>query len=256
MAGQASHGISAGAAAAAAATAVDPETAQQAANDAQSEAADAIKEAIIVVACRLPDATSVLRQAFVLLTDPGSKSHDAATALRLVSALRERLEATTCTLQVLRAVKAVERALRDVTVLRCRCFAPPGDRAAFLAIVGEAFGGTLDSKEESAICLSYKRRMSLAPDAFPSKNSSRSRPRRPRRRNSPVRQGAAAAAAVAAVTAPAPGLAVCPPSAATPQTNDKDYRLWGASGSSSSGMGLCPYTLFDVPGPSVSSWYQ
>ena len=53
------------------------------------------------------------------------------------------------------AVRAAERAVRDVVVLRCRHQAQPTDRSAFLAAAVEAFGGPLGPELKSVLLLAH-----------------------------------------------------------------------------------------------------
>ena len=67
------------------------------------------------------------------LKAPRAKS--AASALIAIGDVAQR-----CDRAALGAVKAAERAVRDVVVLRCRSRAGPWDQSAFIANAAEAFG--------------------------------------------------------------------------------------------------------------------
>ena len=82
---------------------------------------------------------SALGEARRLLDAPGAKS--AAVALMTISAA-----AKNCEQEVSRAIKAAERAVIDVVVLRCCSRVQPGDRSAFLEAAEEAFGRLLDGE--------------------------------------------------------------------------------------------------------------
>ena len=250
--------------------AVSIEERQRDAQDAALEAEEALDDAI-AMARVLDDAIAKkLREAQEKLR--GGRMHDAAAALRLVTAAPPSpgLKA---------AMARVGNLLRDVVVLRCRCHAPPGDREAFLIVVREAFGGTMETQEIASVLLACRKRMGLLPDAFRSKNQEaharRGRARQRRRRNSPQRAGAAAAAMVADeqpmwVTALAgqddPMYLVArgqqqesPQQQASGATSSSSgaassgpalYSLFG--GAPSSGVGLNPWTCLGIADPSSS----
>ena len=85
---------------------------------------------------------------------------DLAAALKTVVTLAETSP----------VVKPVERAVRDLFVIRCRSIAPPCDRTAFLQVAKEALGGSMGQHEESLILLSYRKRCAAFLGSFHSKN--------------------------------------------------------------------------------------
>ena len=84
------------------------------------------------------------------------------------------------------AVKAAERAVRDVVVMRCRLQAAPGDRGAFLEAAEEAFGRPLDRELRAVLLLAYHKVAKGKIDTFPSNSQlatarrGRPKPRRQR----------------------------------------------------------------------------
>ena len=64
------------------------------------------------------------------------------------------------------AVKAAQRAVRDMLVVRLRAQARPGDRKAFLEAAAEAFGYTLDHEAKNLLLLSYSKIFKQEPDSF------------------------------------------------------------------------------------------
>ena len=63
-----------------------------------------------------------------------------------------------CDQDALGAVKAAERAARDVVVLRCRSQADPGNREEFLLAAEEAFGRRvwgLDKERQACLKLAH-----------------------------------------------------------------------------------------------------
>ena len=90
-------------------------------------------------------------------------------------------------------IKAAERALRDVVVLRCSSQAAPGDRNAFLEAAAEAFGRTLDREVRAVLLLSYHKVFKGSNNAFLSNSArrGRTRPRRQRAANGDAAAGPA-----------------------------------------------------------------
>ena len=67
------------------------------------------------------------------------------------------------------AVKAAERAVRDVVVWRCLCRVNPRDRKEFLAALQAAFGvNELDTDLQAQLLLSHRKIASSVIDSFPS----------------------------------------------------------------------------------------
>ena len=92
-----------------------------------------------------------LREALRLLEAPSAKS--AASALILIGDVSR-----SCDQDALGAVKAAERAARDVVVLRCRSQADPGNREEFLLAAEEAFGRRVwgrDTERQACLKLAY-----------------------------------------------------------------------------------------------------
>ena len=120
-----------------------------------------------------------LGEARRLLDSPGAQS--AAVALTTVTAA-----AADCAPEAIGAIKAAERAVRDVVVLRL-ARAQPGDRGAFLETAEEAFGGPLDEERKAVLLLAYHKMARNKPDTFLSNNQlatvRRGRPRAGRRRD-------------------------------------------------------------------------
>jgi len=84
-------------------------------------------------------------------------------------------------------VKAAERAVRDVVVLRCCSQAGTADRSAFLEAAEEAFGRPLDRELRAKLLLAFHKIFKNQPDTFLSntqratqRRGGRPRPRRPR----------------------------------------------------------------------------
>jgi len=93
----------------------------------------------------------LLREALRLLEAPSAKS--AARALILIGDVSQ-----SCDQDALGAVKAAERAARDVVVLRCRSQADPGNREHFLLAAEEAFGRRVwgfDQELQACLKLAY-----------------------------------------------------------------------------------------------------
>ena len=116
--------------------------------------------------------------------------------------------AKSCDKEALGAVKAAERAVRDVVVVRCRSRAEPGDRGAFLEAAEEAFGRPLDRELRAVLLLAYHKFAKNRPDSFLS-NSQLATARRGRPR--PRRQRKARAGGTAAPQDGVGGDAAAPP---------------------------------------------
>ena len=131
-----------------------------------------------------------------LLEDPCAKS--AARALMAIASLVNK-----CDKEALGAVKAAERAVRDVIVIRCRSRAEPGDRGAFLEAAEEAFGRPLDRELRAVLLLAYHKVAKNRRDTFLSNSqlatARRGRPR-PRRQRAAGANGAAATSQDAAAS--------------------------------------------------------
>ena len=63
-------------------------------------------------------------------------------------------------------VKAAERAVRDVVVLRRRSRAEPGDRGAFLEAAEQAFGQPLGREFQAVLLLTYHKIAKTKPEPF------------------------------------------------------------------------------------------
>ena len=123
-----------------------------------------------------------LGEARTLLLE-GTCARSAALALMTIADV-----ASTCDNDdVLLAIKAAERALRDAFVVRCRSQAVPGDRASFLNVAWEAFGQPPEPDWRPRISVllgSYHKTSKGKTNTFLSKNQlatkrrGRSRPRR------------------------------------------------------------------------------
>ena len=123
-----------------------------------------------------------LGEARTLLLE-GTCARSAALALMTIADV-----ASTCDNDdVLLAIKAAERAVRDAFVVRCRSQAVPGDRASFLNVAWEAFGQPPEPDWRPRISVllgSYHKTSKGKTNTFLSKNQlatkrrGRSRPRR------------------------------------------------------------------------------
>ena len=123
-----------------------------------------------------------LGEARTLLLE-GTCARSAALALMTIADV-----ASTCDNDdVLLAIKAAERAMRDAFVVRCRSQAVPGDRASFLNVAWEAFGQPPEPDWRPRISVllgSYHKTSKGKTNTFLSKNQlatkrrGRSRPRR------------------------------------------------------------------------------
>jgi len=92
-----------------------------------------------------------LREARHLLEAPSAES--AASALIMIGDVSR-----SCDVEAIGAVKAAERAVRDVVVLRCRSQADPGNREDFLDAAEEAFGRRglgLERELQACLLLAY-----------------------------------------------------------------------------------------------------
>ena len=92
----------------------------------------------------------------------------------------------------IQAIKAAERALRDVLVVRCRSRVTSDDRAAFIAVVEEAFGAEWSREHRSLTLLSFHKVYKDKPTNFLSQNAlqtlRRGHPRQRRSRTAAVPQ--------------------------------------------------------------------
>jgi len=77
----------------------------------------------------------ILKEALSLLEFDWPSPQNAANALIMIGYV-----ADSCDEEAASAVKAAERAVRDVVVLRCRSVSEPRDREAFILAAEEAFG--------------------------------------------------------------------------------------------------------------------
>ena len=120
-----------------------------------------------------------LENARRLLEGPCAKS--AASALMDLAQV-----AKSCDKGALAAVKAAERAVRDVVVLRCCSQAGTADRGAFLEAAEEAFGSPLDRELGAQLLLAFSKVSKDKLDTFQS-NSQQATNRRgyPRPRRQP-----------------------------------------------------------------------
>ena len=122
-----------------------------------------------------------LENARRLLEGPCAKS--AASALMDLAQF-----ANSCDQRALAAVKAAERAVRDVVVLRCCSQGEEKDRSAFLEAAEKAFGrDSLDRELRAKLLLAFHKIFKNQPDTFLSntqratqRRGGRPRPRRPR----------------------------------------------------------------------------
>ena len=156
---------------------------------AEEEAAQKTQNAVrSLEAAEVAGGGEALGEARQLLEDPCAKS--AASALMAIADV-----AKGCDKEALGAVKAAERAVRDVVVVRCRSRAEPGDRGAFLEAAEEAFGRPLDRELRAVLLLAYHKFAKNRPDTFLSNSqlatARRGRPR-PRRRRAARADGTAA----------------------------------------------------------------
>ena len=115
-----------------------------------------------------------------LLEEPCAKS--AASALMDLAQV-----AKSCDEGALAAVKAAERAVRDVVVLRCCSQGEEKDRRAFLEAAEKAFGRPLDRGFRAKLLLAFSKIFKNQPDTFLSNaqlatqcRGGRPRPRHPR----------------------------------------------------------------------------
>ena len=92
----------------------------------------------------------------------------------------------------IQAIKAAERALRDVLVVRCHSRVTSDDRAAFIAVVEEAFGAEWSREHRSLTLLSFHKVYKDKPTNFLSQNAlqtlRRGHPRQRRSRTAAVPQ--------------------------------------------------------------------
>ena len=114
--------------------------------------ADKTEDAIrLLVAAEEAGGGDALGEARGLLQTPCAQS--AANALIAIGNV-----ATNCDDEALGAVKAAERAVRDVVVLRLRSRADPADRKAFLKAAEEVFGRPgqrLDQEFQACLLLAF-----------------------------------------------------------------------------------------------------
>ena len=92
----------------------------------------------------------LVKDALYLLEFGWPSPKNAANALIMIGYV-----ADSCDEEAAGAVKAAERAVRDVVVLRCRSQADPGDRGAFLNAAVEAFGRPLERELEACLILAF-----------------------------------------------------------------------------------------------------
>ena len=148
---------------------------------AGEQAADKTRDAIQSLrAAEEAGGGDLLGQAIRLLEAPCAES--AASALMALADV-----ARSCDEEARGAVKAAQRAVRDVVVARCRSQAEPGDRGAFLEAAGELFGEPLDWELRAVLLHGYHKGAKDKPDSFLSNcqlataRRGRTRPRRQRR---------------------------------------------------------------------------
>ena len=149
---------------------------ERAKNEAEEKTREAIKA---LQSAEEAGGGEALGEARRLLEASCTKS--AASAVMVVADV-----AKNCEKEVRCAVKAAERTVRDVLVMRCRCQAVPGDKDSFLETVEQAFGRPLDQKLKAVVLLSYHKITRDKPNKFLSKNqmenARRGGPRRRRER--------------------------------------------------------------------------
>ena len=95
----------------------------------------------------------ILREAIDLLELDWPNAKNAASALTMIGYVAE-----SCDEEAEGAVKAAQRAVRDVVVLRCRSVSEPRDREAFILAAEEAFGRRgepLDDELQALLLLAY-----------------------------------------------------------------------------------------------------
>ena len=115
-----------------------------------------------------------------LLEGPSAKS--AASALMDLESL-----AKSCDKGALAAIKAAERAVRDVVVLRCCSQGEEKDRGAFLEAAKEAFGRPLDRELRAKLLLAASKIFEDQPDTFPSNTKKEAERRGGRKRSKRLR---------------------------------------------------------------------
>ena len=155
----------------------EPETASDGEETTLQDALSSLEEA------EAAGGGEALGEARTLLLE-GTCARSAALALMTIADV-----ASTCDNDdVLLAIKAAERAVRDAFVVRCRSQAVPGDRASFLNVAWEAFGQPPEPDWRPRISVllgSYHKTSKGKTNTFLSKNQlatkRRGRPR-PRRR--------------------------------------------------------------------------
>ena len=95
----------------------------------------------------------ILREALYLLEFDWPSAKNAARAHIMIGCV-----ADSCDEEAKGAVKAAQRAVRDVIVLRCRSVSEPRDRDAFILAAEEAFGRRgepLDDELQALLLLAY-----------------------------------------------------------------------------------------------------
>ena len=130
--------------------------------------------------------TAIIEDARRLLEKP-DPGHAAQAIVKIVN-VRQK-----CSQEFqIQAMRSAERALRDVLVVRCRSRVTSDDRAAFIAVVEEAFGAEWSREHRSQTMLSFHKVYKNKRTKFLSNNElttlRRARPRPRRSRNRPVGQ--------------------------------------------------------------------
>ena len=123
--------------------------------------------------------TAIIEDARRLLEKP-DPSHAAQAIVEIVN-VRQK-----CSQEFqMQAMKAAERTLRDVLVVRCHSRVTPDDRAAFIAVAEEAFGAEWSREHRSQTMLSFHKVYKNKGNTFLSNNAGATlrRGRRRKRRN-------------------------------------------------------------------------
>ena len=95
--------------------------------------------------------------------------------------------AKSCDKGALAAIKAAERAVRDVVVLRCCSQGEEKDRGAFLEAAKEAFGRPLGRELRAKLLLAASKIFEDQPDTFPSNTKKEAERRGGRKRSKRLR---------------------------------------------------------------------